>query len=315
MEMSRWHVCELDEHVAVAKEACRDLLQAAGVVLQTDRVRGAKLVQEAVAAHNLNRITAMLKLAVSEPGMATSDRDLDADPFQLGVKNGVVDLKRGHLLFNHPEMLITRFCNASYDTDATCPGWQSFLDQIFQGDVETIESVQRLLGYTLTGLSTEEVLVICYGHGSNGKSVFANVVHHILGGYARAAPPSLLTVRRADDNGPRNDLAALAGARYVSINELQSGDRLDEQVVKLLAGREPISARFLHQEFFEFLPTFTPWLRTNHKPIITGHPSSPDMTRKCLSRLEPRRFYKTTAGGSAVRWGGSRFEVAGCPGH
>jgi putative DNA primase/helicase len=65
-------------------------------------------------------------------------------------------------------------------------------------------------------------------------------------------------------------LAALAGARYVSINEMQAGDRLDEQVVKMLAGREPISARFLHQEFFEFIPSFTPWLRTNHKPIITG---------------------------------------------
>jgi putative DNA primase/helicase len=117
---------------------------------------------------------------------------------------------------------------------------------------------------------TEEVLVICIGYGSNGKSVFSNVIFRIMGGYSRTAPPSLLTVRRSDDASPRNDLAALAGARYVSISELQAGDRLDEQVVKLLAGREPISARFLHKEFFEFLPTFTAWLRTNHKPIITG---------------------------------------------
>ena len=86
----------------------------------------------------------------------------------------------------------------------------------------------------------------------------------------RSAPPSLLTLRKQDDNGPRNDLAALAGSRYVSINELQAGEKLDEQVVKMLAGREPISARFLHREFFEFNPVFTPWLRTNHKPIITG---------------------------------------------
>jgi putative DNA primase/helicase len=100
--------------------------------------------------------------------------------------------------------------------------------------------------------------------------VFSNVVQKIMGGYAVTAPPSLLTARRSGDSAPRNDLAALAGARLVSINELQAGDRLDEQIVKMLAGREPISARFLHQEFFEFIPTFTPWLRTNHKPIITG---------------------------------------------
>ena len=92
-----------------------------------------------------------------------------------------------------------------------------------------------------------------------------------MGCYSITAPPSLLAARRSDDAGPRNDLAALSGARYVSINEMQAGDRLDEQVVKILAGREPISARFLHREFFEFTPSFTPWLRTNHKPIITGN--------------------------------------------
>jgi putative DNA primase/helicase len=62
----------------------------------------------------------------------------------------------------------------------------------------------------------------------------------------------------------------MAGARYISINELQAGSRLDEQVVKQLAGRELISARFLYKESFEFSPTFTAWIRTNHKPIITG---------------------------------------------
>jgi len=167
-------------------------------------------------------------------------------------------------------MLITRYCNASYDTDAKCERWPQFLDQVFQGDVDTIESVQRLLGYTLLGLSGEEILVICYGHGSNGKSVFSNVVHTIMGGYAVTAPPSLLTARKANDNSPRNDIAAIAGARYCSVNEVQAGDRLNEQVVKMLAGREPISARFLNKEFFTFHPSFTLWQRTNHKPVVTG---------------------------------------------
>ena len=223
-----------------------------------------------MSAHTLPRIMAMIKLAVSEPEMSVTDRELDSDPYLLGVRNGLVDLRTGHHKPNHPKTLITRYCNAAYEEDATCPRWTVFLDQIFQGDIETIECVQRLLGCTLLGLNTEEILIICYGHGSNGKSVFSNVVHKILGGYAITAPPSLLTARRKDDTGPRNDLAALAGARYVSINETQAGDRLDEQVVKILAGREPISARFLNQEFFEFDPTFTPWLRTNHKPVITG---------------------------------------------
>jgi putative DNA primase/helicase len=269
-QQKQWNLCEKEEHVAAAKDVCNQILNAATAAFRDNQEKGKKLLQDAMSAHNLPRIMAMLKLAVSEPEMATTDKELDSDPYKLGVGNGVVDLRSGHLYFNQPEFKVTRYCNADFVEDAPCPRWIAFLHQIFQEDEETIESVQRLLGYTLTGLVTEEVLVICYGHGSNGKSVFSNVVLNIFGGYATTSPPSLLTARKADDTSPRNDLAALAGARYVSINELQAGDRLDEQVVKMLAGREPISARFLHREYFEYMPNFTAWLRTNHKPIITG---------------------------------------------
>lgn len=269
-EDGRLQLCEKEEHLSYAKSLCADLMSAATAVFNQDPDKGKRLLQDAMAAHNLPKITAMLKLAVSEPGMAVTDRELDADPYLLGLQNGVVDIRTGRLLINRPELLITRFCNASYVEAATCDRWQAFLNEVFDGDTETIECVQRLLGYSLTGLVTEEILVICYGYGSNGKSVFNNVVHRIFGGYARTAPPALLTARKPDDSGPRNDLAMISGARYVSINELQAGDRLDEQTVKLLAGREPISARFLYQELFEYMPTFTAWMRTNHKPIITG---------------------------------------------
>jgi putative DNA primase/helicase len=188
----------------------------------------------------------------------------------LGVENGVVDLRTGALLSPEPSMYITKNCNAAYEKDAECPKWLEFLDQIFDSDKDTIETIQRALGYTLTGMNTEETLFICVGFGSNGKSVFGNTVVWIMGGYAQSAPSSLLVARRADDTGARSDIATLAGCRYVGINELQAGDRLDEQVVKMLAGREPITSRFLYGEYFTFTPQFTPWLRTNHKPIITG---------------------------------------------
>jgi putative DNA primase/helicase len=265
-----WVWCDKGEAIDATKAVAKQFIDIGRQQLSNDESRGSSLIKHGIKSHDLKRIEAMLKLAASEPGMTVSINELDSDPWLLGVRNGVVNLKTGTLLANDPSMLITRVCNASHDHTATCPRWLTFLDQVFDGDLDTIDSVQRALGYTLTGFTSEEVLFICFGHGSNGKSVFNNVVANILGSYGRVAPPSLLTLRRNGDSSPRNDLAALAGARYVSINELQSGDRLDEQVVKLLAGREMISARFLHKEFFEFVPTFTPWLRTNHKPVITG---------------------------------------------
>lgn len=266
----KWLVCEKDEHITMAKEVCARMHATALGVFQQDQEKGKRLLQDAKASHHMPRLMAMLKLTVSEAEMAATDRELDCNPYLLGIENGVVDLRDGLFLINQPSFNITRYCNARFDVDASCTRWISFLDEIFAQDTAAIACVQRLLGCTLLGLSSEEKLIICYGSGSNGKSVFSNIVHKIMGGYSITSPPSMLTTRRNGDGGPRNDLAALAGARYVSINELQAGDRLDEQVVKMLAGREPISARFLHQEFFEFTPTFTPWLRTNHKPIIYG---------------------------------------------
>lgn len=114
------------------------------------------------------------------------------------------------------------------------------------------------------------IIIFCVGTGANGKSIFGNVVSAILGQYSTAAPSSILAARRGDDHSARSDLAMLHGARIVSINELPGGMMLDENVAKQLAGREPISARFLYKEHFTFLPRFTPWVRTNHRPIIKG---------------------------------------------
>lgn len=267
----RWAWCACGEEMAAAKRVAGKVLEQSSKLFASDPTRYKKLMAFATSLQNLKRLQAMIELAKSEEGMAIGHMsELDSDPWLLGVRNGVVNLKDGGLLAPDPTMLITRQAAAEYHDGAPCPKWLDFLRQIFNDDQETISYIKRALGYTLTGTITEEALFICFGYGANGKSVFSNVVSTIMGDYSCAAPASLLTVRRADDSGPRNDLARLCGARLVSINETQSGDRLDEQIVKTLAGREMISARFLHKEFFDFWPTAKPWLRTNHKPIITG---------------------------------------------
>jgi len=267
---SRWKLCELREQYESAKQVGIKLLDEANERLGRGDLRGELLKKEAISAHTLARIEAMVKLATSIPGMSVAASELDADPYLLGVRNGVVDLKTGTLLSAQPNMLLTKQCNADFVDDPTCPLWIKFLNEIFQYDAETIRTVQILLGYTLIGEVLDEILIICYGFGANGKSVFNNVISSVLGDYAQAAPSSMLKVRRSDDSSPRNDLAGIKGSRYLSFNELQAGDRLDEQVIKAIAGREAISARFLFGEFFSFKPTFKGWVRTNHRPIITG---------------------------------------------
>jgi putative DNA primase/helicase len=268
---NRWAICTCGEEMEAAKETAKQLLDEAAKVAPTDSEKGKRLFAHALHTQNLPRLEAMIRLASSEPGMVIGNAsELDADPWLLGVKNGVVDLRTGTHLASDPKMLITKQCNATYTPEADCPRFKQFLNEIFDDDLETIAAVRRLLGYTLTGTTSEEVMVICHGHGANGKSVFSNIVSNVIGEYYTVGPNCLLVARDKNDNSVRNDLAKLLGARLISVNELKQDAKLDEQVIKQLAGREPMSARFLHKEFFDFQPTGKVWLRTNHRPTVTG---------------------------------------------
>jgi len=128
--------------------------------------------------------------------------------------------------------------------------------------------VQRAVGYTLTGRTDEQCLFFCYGTGANGKSVFEETLGRLLGEYGTATRTETIMARGS--GGIPNDIAALRGARYVSINETADGQRINEPLVKDMTGGDTMSARFMRQEFFTFRPTFKLWIRGNHKPVITG---------------------------------------------
>lgn len=249
-----WEECAGGEVEAAAKKVSSVIASKALEALKNGDESGnsRRLFNHALKAQNNQQIKSMIALSRSEPDMSEKSVDrLNHDTHLLGVKNGVVDLKTGKLIQPEPSMLITRQCNASYTPNSQCPQWLKFLNEVFQDKQELINSLQRLLGYTFTGSVTEEIMVICYGFGANGKSVMSNVIQHVAGGYGKTGSPSLLKARRDDDSSPRSDIAGLAGYRYVSLNEMQSGDRLDEQVVKLLAGREAISARALYKRPYD----------------------------------------------------------------
>jgi putative DNA primase/helicase len=267
---AQWSWCDLGEHIEAAKSTVLELYRLACLHGASDMEKWKGIINAAASLQVESRIKAVLELAKTEPSMSIKAVELDAHPELIGVRNGVVNLRTGALRVNVPEPYITKYIDCDYDPSATCPIFYRFLADIFQNDTETVAAVQRLVGLTATGRPDEEVIIFCVGHGANGKSIFGNVLAAIMGDYSATAPSSILAARRADDHSARSDLAMLHGARIVSINELPGGMQLDETVTKQLTGREPISARFLYKEHFTFLPRFTPWVRTNHRPIIKG---------------------------------------------
>ena len=263
----RWHWATQDDITELAKETAGRILDAAREMLKLDPEKGGKLVKFAVKYHSLDGLRAMIQTARSDKRIRVRLADLDADQYLLGVQNGYVNLRTGEFFPPDPAKLITRCAGVDYIEGATCPQWLTALNVTHDDNQEIVNFLKRAYGYTFSGRNDEEVMFICYGHGNNGKSVQQDVIHYVGGDIVCMGDISLLVYQKNDTRIP-NALAATAGARQLSLNETSFGDELDTRQLKVLAGREPITARFLHQEFFTFQSTATPWLRTNHRPIV-----------------------------------------------
>lgn len=213
------------------------------------------------------RLEAMVALAATEAEVVVTAEQLDAHPDLLTVGNGTVDLRTGELRPHEPADLITRATTIDYDRSAGCARWARFLAEIADGDVDLVGYLQRLVGYTLTGHTSEQMLAVFYGTGCNGKTTLVNVLQKLHGDHAVTAPFDTFT-RGRNDRGPRDDLARLRGARLVTAAESGEGRRLDEATVKEITGGDRIAARPLYREYFEFRPAFTLLLTTNHRPRV-----------------------------------------------
>lgn len=232
-----------------------------------DTLRAA-LLKHAATCQARAKLDAMVALARSEPGIAVREQDFDADPWLLCVHNGIVDLRTGQLSPHRRDELMTKLVPVTYDPAAKCPRFERFLFEVFANQKELVFFLQRAVGASLCGEVRDHVLLVLYGGGSNGKSTLMETLLALFGDYGhRAAPSTFLAQHR---EGPRPDIADLKGCRFLSALETAEGDRLDEATVKALCGGDAIRARHLYARAFTFQPQFTPWLATNHRPIVRG---------------------------------------------
>lgn len=261
----RWAIDDIGEVRARAKEVVRSIY-AEAESLSDEEQRKAR-ARWGLASESRMRIEAMIALAQSERGIPILPAELDRDPWLLTVRNGTLDLRTGALRQHNRGDLITRLVEIDYDPRAPAPLWRDFLARIMGGNDDLIAFLQRAVGYSLTGDTSERALFFLYGSGANGKTTFLETIRAIAGGYGVRTPTETLLTRR--ESIP-NDVARLRGARLVTAAEADEGRHLAEALVKDLTGGDMISARFLHAEWFDFKPTCKLWLAANHKPIVRG---------------------------------------------
>jgi P4 family phage/plasmid primase-like protien len=243
------------------------------------RVEDAKAIGEALDKWSTRcEMKATIEAAVGlARKMLTVDAEmLDADPYLLNARNGVVDLRTGKLMPHAPERMMTKLADVDYVEGARCEAWERAVLVICGGGSgqggdagrALAAFLQRWFGYCATGLTREQVFVVHWGDGSNGKSTIMDAVARVLGDYAGTAAPGLMAGGEKDRHP--TEIAALAGKRMVTAHETREGVQLREDFVKQATGTDKLVGRFMREDFFEFVPTHKLQLLTNSKPVVKG---------------------------------------------
>lgn len=237
-----------------------------------DRDREKALAQWAHQSQFNSRISAMVELARHHPEIRVEADELDKDPYLLTVANCTINLRTGERLDFNPDHLITRSSPIDYDRSEPCPQFDQFMAWFCQGDVETIEYLQMLVGQTLIGSNAAQVFIFLYGPGGNGKSQFIEIIQGLMGEWTEVADARIfLSARNMFGGGGHNaDLAKLAGSRFVPVSETQQGRQWDEALIKQISGGDRMTASFKGMQPFDFTPGFTVWVYGNHEPVIKG---------------------------------------------
>jgi len=270
----------------LAKESVKSIYREAADSLDDD-IR-TDLAKHALKSESERAISAMVELLKSEPGIPVELSELDSDTWLLNCQNGTVNLLTGELRPHNKDDCITRILSVNYDSEANCPRWMEFLDQVTGDDKDLQDYLQRAVGYSLTADTRTQVLFFLYGLGNNGKSTFLTTIRKLLGQYAvRAGTDTFLIKDKGQGGGPKEGLANLNNKRFVTASELEDGRALAVSLIKDLTGGESIMADRKYEHAFEFSPTWKIWLSGNHKPVIK------DTTLSIWRRVKLIPFTKT----------------------
>ncbi len=260
-----WHP---DAELLAEDVIYRELRRVANKVQRTGATEKdkAKAATDAIQICSAGKAASVRQILQTRRTVAVSADSLDKNPWIINTPAGIVDLKTGKIQDSDPDALCTKSTSVGPDFGGACPTWLRFLDDATGHDAEFIKYLQRLFGYALTGSTKEQSLTFIYGGGGNGKGTLLTAVQGIFGSYWTNADMSTFTASRSEKH--TTDVAMLAGARLVTASETSAGKQWDEQKVKSLTGGDPITARFMRQDNFVFIPQFKLVFIGNNKPEL-----------------------------------------------
>lgn len=229
-----------------------------------DRDRREAVLRHALRYERNDAQRALLDLARTMRPIADTGQGWDADPWILGVPNGVVDLRTGVLRSGQRRDRISLTAGVAFDRDARSVLWDRALTSILV-DETAIGFLQVAAGYSATADTSRDAWFLAFGHGRNGKGTLLNPIRRALGEYAAELPASVFDARR---DAASYDLAVLPGKRLITCSEAGDTIKLNHDRIKQITGGDALRAANKYEKSVEFTPVAKLWLTANRKPRV-----------------------------------------------
>ena len=111
------------------------------------------------------------------------------DPSKLvSLQNGLFHTEQNIMIPHSLGFFTLNSLPFAYDPEAKCPTWEGFLNDLWPEDKESIDCLQEMFGYILSGDSSQQKFFNIIGPRRSGKGTINKVLVSLLGQHNTVAP-------------------------------------------------------------------------------------------------------------------------------
>jgi len=221
--------------------------------------------------------------AIKEAGELMYDKEflnkLDSNGDLIGFINGVVDVEKCKFRKGYGIDYISMCTNIAYveiDEDNSehtkiVAEINDFMEKLFPVD-ELKDYMWEHLASIMMGNNVNQTFNFYLGCGSNGKSLFIELLEMCMGDYKGHAPLNMITGNRTKEGQATPEIIGLKGKRLAVLQEAKKKTVINEGPFKEYTGCDSITGRGLYRsEMITYKPQFSMVLMTNHLPEIKSN--------------------------------------------
>lgn len=193
----------------------------------------------------------------------------------VNFNNGVLDLETMDILEHDPRNGFKYVLPFDYDPTADCPRFKQFLSDVTLKRNDLAYVLMEFMGYSLAGVDPNlgQKALILHGDGSNGKSVFIEILR------ALAGQDNYCTLSMGNEINKLENRYQLSGKLFNVSEETPTGAMVESSVFKALVSGGEVQARKLYCDAFS--------MRNYAKIIMACNelPRTSDLSHGMLRRL------------------------------